>query len=251
MKTGKRTFRACVFDLGNTLINDSLVAKGAVEEMSRWLLDRKRIDSREGFIAAYERIHFGTRKPFISHTFGEEEFFQKTFDELGVQAISAAEALKIYRNLVLTRTELDPGIVETFRFLRERGIRVALLSNERTVRVDAFLEKTGLGPWFDAIVVSESLGIEKPDPRIFAEALTRLQIRAEEAAMFGDNRITDGAAKALGFLFVLVTAHLNPDWAWDEGPLHRPDHVMERITPADMAAFLSRMAANGGQGEKV
>ena len=240
----KRTIRACVFDLGNTLINDSLLSKNAAEDMSRWLQERELIRSREDFLTTFLRINYGTRKPFISHTFGEAEFFQKTFDELGVKGISAEEALKTYRNLLLSRIVPDPGIADTFKFLRDKGIRIALLSNERTIRVDSYLEKTKLGPCFDAIVVSESIGVEKPDHRAFQEVLTRLNIRGDEAAMFGDNQIADGASKELGFLFVLVTAYLNGGWVWEEGLPYPPDHVMGKITPADMAEFLTRSAAN-------
>jgi putative hydrolase of the HAD superfamily len=243
--TIKRTIRACVFDLGNTLINDSLLSRNATEEISRWLQERALIRSQEDFLTTFRRINYGTNKPFISHTFGEAEFFQKTFAELGVKAISAEKALETYRNLLMARMEPDPGIAETFMFLRDKGIRIALLSNERTIRVDAYLEKTKLRPFFDAIVVSESIGIEKPDHRIFQEVLTRLDVRGEEVAMFGDNQIADGAGKALGFLFVLVTAYLNHDWVWEEGQPYRPDHVMGKITPAEMAEFLSRSTASG------
>jgi HAD superfamily hydrolase (TIGR01549 family) len=242
--TVKRTIRACVFDLGNTLINDSLLSRNAAEEMSRWLQARALIDSPEDFLTTFRRINYGTNKPFISHTFGEAEFFQKTFAELEVKAISAEEALKTYRDLLMARIEPDPGIAETFSFLRDKGIRIALLSNERAIRVDSYLEKTKLGSFFDTIVVSESIGVEKPDRRIFQEVLTRLDIRGDEAAMFGDNQIADGAGKALGFLFVLVTAYLNHDWVWEEGQPYPPDHVMGKITAAEMAEFLSRNTVN-------
>jgi HAD superfamily hydrolase (TIGR01549 family) len=243
--SAKRTIKACVFDLGNTLINDSLLSRDATEEMSRWLRERGLIASQEDFLVTFRRINYGTSKPFISHTFGEAEFFQKTFDELGVKTISAEEALKTYRNLLMARMEPDLGIAETFMFLRDKGIRIALLSNERAIRVDTYLEKTKLRSFFDAIVVSESIGVEKPDRRIFQEVLTRLDIRGEEAAMFGDNQIADGASKEWGFLFVLVTAYLNREWVWEEGQPYPPDHVMGKISPAEMAEFLSRSTANG------
>jgi HAD superfamily hydrolase (TIGR01549 family) len=244
VSAAKRTIKACVFDLGNTLINDSLLSKNAAEEMSQWLRERALIRSEEEFLTTFRRINYGTKKPFISHTFGESEFFQTTFDELGVKGISADEALKTYRKLLMARMEPDLDIAETFKFLREKGIRIALLSNERTIRVDTYLEKTKLGPFFDAIVVSESIGIEKPDRGIFQEVLTRLNIRGDEAAMFGDNQIADGASREWGFLFVLVTAYLNHKWVWEEGQPYQPDHVMAKITPAEMAEFLSRSTAN-------
>jgi predicted HAD superfamily phosphohydrolase YqeG len=40
VSSAKRTIKACVFDLGNTLINDFLLSRNAVEDMSRWLQER-------------------------------------------------------------------------------------------------------------------------------------------------------------------------------------------------------------------
>lgn len=236
----KRSVKACVFDLGNTLIDDSLLSRKAAEEMARWLRARAFIPSEDAFLETFRRINYGTRKPFISHTFGEVAFFQETFAELGVKGLSAEEALKTYRELLTARIEPDPAVAETFALLKNRGIRIALLSNERMVRVSAYLEKTGLGPFFDAVIVSESIGVEKPDRRVFQEVLTRLGVKAEETAMFGDNRIADGAGKEQGLLFVLVTAYLNSEWVWEEGQPYPPDHVMARIAPDEMAEFLSR-----------
>jgi HAD superfamily hydrolase (TIGR01549 family) len=245
VSSAKRTIKACVFDLGNTLINDSLLLKDATEDISRWLQEKALIDSQEHFLTTFRRINYGTNKPFISHTFGEMEFFQKAFEELGVKGISAKEALNTYRDLLLARMEPDPRIAETFKYLWDKGIRIALLSNESTVRVDTYLEKTKLGPFFDAVVVSESIGVEKPHRGIFQEVLNRLHVRGDEAAMFGDNPIADGASKEWGFLFVLVTTYRNPDWGWEEGLSYAPDHVMGKITPAEMAEFLARNTANG------
>ncbi len=60
VSSAKRTIKACVFDLGNTLINDSLLSKNAAEDMSRWLQERALIDLREDFLTTFRRINYGT-----------------------------------------------------------------------------------------------------------------------------------------------------------------------------------------------
>ena len=86
-----------------------------------------------------------------------------------------------------------------FQFLQEQGIKIALLSNERVASVDMYLEQTEMQSFFETIVISEGIGIEKPDRRIFQEVLDRLHIPGEELAMFGDNDIAGRApAKQLG-----------------------------------------------------
>jgi putative hydrolase of the HAD superfamily len=63
-----------------------------------------------------------------------------------------------------------PGMVEVARELRARGVRVAVLSNSEG-RLAELLDEIGLGDAFDAVIDSGRVGIEKPDPRIFAAAL--------------------------------------------------------------------------------
>jgi HAD superfamily hydrolase (TIGR01549 family) len=237
--TKKRSIKACAFDLGNTLINDTQLVKAASVDMSEWLFDNALIPSRKSFIATYESVNHHTEKPFISHTFGELEFFEETFDKLAIDAISAEDALIKYRKILMQKIHPDQDVVAALQLLKERNLRLALLSNESVERVDAYLEKTDLRHFFDTIVVSARIGIEKPDLRFFQEALNQLDIKGAEMAMFGDNEIADGAAKKLGIFFILVTGYMNKNWIWEKGNPYLPDYIMEKITPKDMEAFLN------------
>ena len=244
LSTKKRKIKAFAFDLGNTLINDTHLAKDATVDMCEWLFDNSLIQSKQAFVATFERINHNTKKPFISHTFGELDFFEKTFNELTINAISAEAALKKYREILMNKILPDKDIVDTFQLLREKNIRIALLSNESVIRVDSYLEKTNLRHFFDTIIVSESIGIEKPDLRFFQEALNRLNIKGDEMVMFGDNKIADGASKKLDIFFVLVTGYMTKDWIWEEGNPYPPDYIMEKITKKDLQAFLNTVPLN-------
>ena len=236
--TKKRTIKAFAFDLGNTLINDTQLAKAATADLCEWLFEESLIQSREAFIVTFESVNHNTEKPFISHTFGEMEFFEETFGKLAIHAISAKDALKKYRKILMQKIHPDKDIVAALQLLKEKNMRLALLSNESVERVDAYMQKTNLRHFFDTIVVSASIGIEKPDVRFFQEALTQLNIKGEEMAMFGDNEIADGAAKQLGIFFILVTGYMNKNWIWEKGNPYPPDYIMEKITRKDMEAFL-------------
>lgn len=226
------------FDLGNTLINDVTLSRDAAVDMGDWLFKNAHVQSKEAFIASYTRINHETKKPFASHTFGELEFFEKTFDELAVATISASASLKKYRQIVMERIQPDKDIVDAFRLLKENSKRIVLMSNERSCRVDAYMEKTKLAPFFDAIIVSEDIGVEKPDLRFFQTALRRFDIDGKEMVMFGDNEVADGACKQLGILFVLVTAYKDKSWIWEDGNPYQPDHVIDKINLGNMAKFL-------------
>ena len=237
-----KSIRVFGFDLGNTLINDTRLAKESVTDMGDWLFDSSHIQSKKAFLATYTKINHATKKPFVSHTFGELEFFEKTFDALMVTTISAAEALKKYREILMTKIQPDQDIVEALRLLKESNMRIALMSNERSDRVEAYLEKTKLGPFFDVVIVSERIRVEKPDLRFFQEALRQLDIEGPEMVLFGDNEVADGACKQLGILFVLVMAYKYKGWIWEDGNPYQPDHVIDKISKNDIAKFLQTIS---------
>jgi len=60
------------------------------------------------------------------------------------------------------------------------------------------LEREGIAPLFDAVVISEEVGWRKPKPIIFEVALARLQVSPQEALFVGDRADIDvlGAKQA-------------------------------------------------------
>ncbi|HHX15521.1 MAG TPA: HAD-IA family hydrolase, partial [Fibrobacter sp.] len=64
----------------------------------------------------------------------------------------------------------------------------AILSNfDHYPHVYRFLDKTGLTPWVDEIVVSGEIRLKKPDAKIFEYTLKKLGLLPSEALMVGDD----------------------------------------------------------------
>ena len=231
--------RACAFDLGNTLVDDTALYDQTLQETAKLFEERRAISSSDRFVEVFDRINRTTEMPFISHTFGESQFFRDTFDELGVTSLTADEALRIYREIVISRTSLLPAIRDGVAWLGAQGIQRAILSNERSARVEGWFSATGARELFEFVSVSEGVGVEKPDERFFKAALERIGLPAEEVIMFGDNTIADGACQNLGIRFVHVTAYLTQRWYFESGDVHRPDYILSEITPAALQRCLS------------
>ena len=240
--------KACLFDLGNTLSDDTRLLAASLADVAGWLSGRGAIGETEEFVSAYTKVHESCRAPFISHTFGELIFFEEAFQRCGVRGVEPSEALAWYRGRIEERTELDPEVPAAFAWLRERGLRVGLLSNERTERVDRFLERTRLRPCLDVVVVSEAVGVQKPDGRIFSIALGRLGAAGSEAAMFGDSEVADGACRTVGMRFVLVKRFRRAGWGWDEGERFEPDLEVERVDRRELERVLPLLERGAGRG---
>ena len=222
--------KACVFDLGNTLMNDSKVASESLEELASILKEEGILQDEEAFIDLYREFSRKIHNPHWSHTYGEVEWFKRALNALGIREVKPEEVLERYRRLVEEKTRPDPDLIEAFKFLRAKRLKVALLSDERSARVEMFLRRTGMEDLFDAVVVSEEVGVEKPHPLIFETLRKRLKVKFSEIAIFGDDEVTDGGGKRLGMKFILVKRYKDPTWGWGEGTQVKPDYILERIT---------------------
>jgi putative hydrolase of the HAD superfamily len=63
----------------------------------------------------------------------------------------------------------------------------------------AKIEKTKLSKIFDMVIISDEVGIKKPDPQIFYLALQRLNVNPDESLYVGDNLKNDvGGCQSIG-----------------------------------------------------
>lgn len=82
---------------------------------------------------------------------------------------------------------------------------MALLSN--SFGLDPFnpYEHAGIWDLFDVHVVSEVVGVAKPDPAIYQLVLDRLDLRGRECVFVDDHPVNLPPAEALGISTVLAT----------------------------------------------
>ncbi|HXS47738.1 MAG TPA: HAD family hydrolase [Solirubrobacterales bacterium] len=75
---------------------------------------------------------------------------------------------------------------------------LALVTNGAACLQREKLAASGLGNYFDAVVVSADLGVAKPDALVFGHALSLLNVDADHAVMVGDSisKDVDGALAA-------------------------------------------------------
>jgi len=90
-----------------------------------------------------------------------------------------------------------PSTPRVLTALRERGVTLGVVSNSDG-RITSVLERCGITHFFQVIVDSHDVGVEKPDPRIFDFALTKAQARPEQTLYVGDIYSVDviGAERA-------------------------------------------------------
>lgn len=96
---------------------------------------------------------------------------------------------------------------QTFLEALRRAEKKVAIVTDLTLEVQLWkLEAFGLGPYVDAIAVSEEVPLDKPEGEIFTLAMARLGVSAADSVMVGDHDGKDGeGARRLGIPFVRVT----------------------------------------------
>lgn len=101
-------------------------------------------------------------------------------------------------------SRLLPGVREALTSFRELGLELLVVSNSDGT-VERGLERIGLRRYFRAVVDSAVVGFEKPDPRIFENALERAGSAPERVVHVGDLYHADvTGARAAGLHALLL-----------------------------------------------
>jgi putative hydrolase of the HAD superfamily len=124
------------------------------------------------------------------------------------------------------------GLPRAIEEARATGLRVVIVSNSEG-KLEALLARLGIRGLFDAVVDSGVVGIEKPDPRIFAFALEAAGVPASRAVHLGDSEADVIGALGAGIRVGLIDPHGRLDGRHAEVPrVASAREVTERLAVA-------------------
>ena len=113
----------------------------------------------------------------------------KTSDLQSITAL-AEQLSEDFLNMTTARFSLLPGAEELVRYLAKKYPLTVVTNGFVEVQYEKF-DKSGLRDCFSHIVLSEEVGCQKPNPRIFEEALRMNGLQAEDVVMIGDSWNSD------------------------------------------------------------
>ena len=140
-------------------------------------------------------------------------------DDDGWQALVAAFAAVPFTRYV------HPEVPCLLRELRRRGFVVGAISDWETTLPD-LLAELGLAPLLDALAVSAVVGVTKPSPRLFQEALRQTNASPEASLHVGDWYELDVAGARAAGMQALLFDHQS----------RRPDADCPRVQTFDALA---------------
>lgn len=140
--------------------------------------------------------------------------------------------LAYYKDHMLDRTTLYPGVREALDQLLAGGIQLSVLTNKPVRFSQLLVEGLGLGGHFLRVYGGNSFAQKKPDPVGVCKLLEEFATKPERAMMVGDSDVDIRTARNAGILACGVTYGFQPE-TLDEAP---PDILVDDMR--QLAAML-------------
>ncbi len=184
------TYTTLLFDADDTLFDFKASESAALKETFEAFGIPYTPENR----TAYETINSALWAALESGTITQErikvERFSKLLDQVGV-AQSAEDMAAAYIEALGRQSILLDG-AEALVAKLSKTHRLAIVTNGLTKVQENRIAKSIIAGYFDAIVISESIGFSKPDPAIFEATFRQLGISDfKRVLMIGDSLTSD------------------------------------------------------------
>lgn len=205
--------RQLFFDLDRTLWDFETNSKNALYSIYNDFLLETGIEHFLHFHHTYIQINADLWHKYGDGKVTKEELRDHRFHHtLLKHGIDDYELSKTLSNEYIERsprqTALFPGAKETLAQLQKDGYRLHIITNGFKEVQHIKLERSGISSFFEEILCSEEVGVNKPNRSIFEAALKRTDCSSQEAVMIGD----DWKADIIGALNAGWTAiHFDPE----------------------------------------
>jgi putative hydrolase of the HAD superfamily len=115
------------------------------------------------------------------------ERFHKTFIELGITPeLVPHQFEEDYVQFSPKKTNLFEGSEKVLSYLQKK-YTLHIISNGFKETTLLKMERCNLNPYFRNVIISEDVGVNKPDKAIFEHALQKAGAKKEESIMIGDS----------------------------------------------------------------
>jgi phosphoglycolate phosphatase len=193
MSAATNAFDVAMFDLDGTLVATAGEIGDAVNDtLSRFELPPASPQQIERWIG------HGTRELLIQALASAGQTGIDVVRSSNALPLIAAEFDRHYQRRCGTRSQLYPRVRETLMALRERGVKLAVVTNKESRYTATVLDAHRLTPLFDRIVSGDSLPTKKPDPAGIHSCLSQFGATAERALFVGDSSIDVATARNAG-----------------------------------------------------
>lgn len=211
--------KAVIFDLDNTLIDflkmKTISIEEAVSSMIGAGLKQKKRDAIKRIFEIYDQIGMESKMIF-------QKYIKEVNGKIDYRILGAGIAA--YRRVHTSFYEPYPHVIPMLIRMREKGIKLAILTDAPKLKAWIRLCSIKADPFFDVVVTYDDTKRLKPNKKPFLFVLKKLSQRPEECLMVGDNIQRDIlGAKRVG----MKTCHARYGLVRKQNSKAKPDNIIK------------------------
>lgn len=221
--------KAVIFDLHGTIVEYKVNSKAARAEVKEYLISEgippSFFSPSESYFEALNKLEEHLRDRPIEG---------KTYHQLRDAVFNILDKYELEN---ISSTRLTPGMLETLKTLRKKGLKLGLLTVNGQKATDRLLSKFRLNGYFQAVITRESAPRLKPHPLHLETLLRLLEVSPQEAVVVGDSTSDIKVAHALKALAVSVLGGIAQK---DELIRAGADYLSN--SPADLVGIIEKLS---------
>lgn len=191
----KMKYSTIFIDLDDTLLD---TVSNTIQTLTELYADygfEKYFGSYDNFFTTFQTNNLNNWHRYERNLITKDELIRNRFIGIfkEIDEVNDDEALRInedYIDRIVRKDKLIDGARELLDYLSPR-YKISTISNGFTEMQYRKIDSAGLSSYFDKVILSDEVGVNKPHPDIFAYALRESGIRQEDAIMIGDNYFSD------------------------------------------------------------
>ena len=227
--------QAIIFDLDDTILDDSSQVEACWQEACREaagalnglepVVLRAAIKREADWYWSDPRRHQEGRLDLRA---ASARIVARALAGLGFEGADVAREISDhYRDLRDERLCMVEGAIETIEWFRSRGVRLGMATNGSAAGQRAKIERFGLAPYFERIIVEGEFGIGKPNREVYEALFASLGAHPSKTWSVGDNLEWDvGAPQSFGAYGIWVDVRRS---GLPEGAPVRPDRIVQSV----------------------
>lgn len=181
--------KAIFFDADDTIVDHKQCEKKALE----YLFDNIQKEYRRQYQDIFRPLDKNLWDSVAnnSNPVPKEEIpeyrFKEFFNMIGLKYTDYKEANKLFQEGLANSVALTENAYDIIKYLYEKEYKICVVTNGLVKLQRPRITNSQISKYISEIIVSEEVGINKPNPQIFNVLLNKLSLKSNQVIMIGDS----------------------------------------------------------------
>jgi len=182
------------FDLDDCLFDSTMLSQRArIEGIDAMINFGLKIDRQKALILIDEIVkEYGSNSPkhynYFIRRLNELEKFSISFID---QVRYIAAAVMAYHAQKIKHIKLYDDVIRCLEKLKDSSIKTAIITDGIPIKQYEKILRLDIDKLIDLVVISDEIGIRKPNPKLFSYCLNKFNVKGHETIYVGDNIYKD------------------------------------------------------------